>query len=325
MEGRSLAFPRGERLRADLTLLAVAVVWGSSFVAQRVAAAHLGTFLYNGTRFALGALTLLPLVGRRWRALPRLELWGGALAGLLLFGAANFQQAGLRFTTAGKAGFITGLYVVLVPLFLALGWRQWPRWSAWIASFLAAAGLCLLSGVGRLALAPGDGWELAGAVLWALHLILIGYLAQRVDVLRLALVQYFVCALLSMVLGLGLEYGRGQVGCGQVGCGQVGCGQATPLQGLAVAWWAVVYTGVLSVGLGFTLQVVGQRRAPATDAAIILSLEAVFAALFGYLLLGEALTAQQYLGCGLMLAGMVVAQVSSFSQPASGEQQQFPV
>ena len=155
-------------------------------------------------------------------------------------------------------------------------------------------GLFLLSGVGRLTLAPGDGLELAGAVLWALHVILIGVLAQRADVLRLALVQYLVCGLLSAVLGLGLEYGRGQ---------------ATPLQGLAVAWWAVVYTGVLSVGLGFTLQVVGQQRAPATDAAVILGLEVVFAALFGWLLLGETLTAQQFLGCGLMLAGMFVAQM----------------
>jgi len=301
MAGRSLTSScgeprrtaRGERLRADLILLAVAVVWGSSFVAQRVAAAYLGPFFYTGTRFLLGALTLLPLAGRRLRALTRLEWWGGALAGLLLFGAANLQQAGLRFTTAGKAGFITGLYVVLVPLFLALGWRRWPRWSAWAASLLAVAGLFLLSGVGRLTLAPGDGWELAGAVLWALHVILIGYLAPRADVLRLALVQYLICGLLSTALALGLEYGHGQ---------------AMLLQGLAVVWWAVVYNGVLSVGLGFTLQVVGQRRAPATDAAVILSLEAVFAALFGWLLLGETLTAGQFLGCGLMLAGMVVAQ-----------------
>jgi len=285
---------RGERLRADLILLAVAVIWGSSFVAQRVAAAHLGPFLYNGTRFLLGALTLLPLAGRRLRGLTRLEWWGGALAGLFLFGAANLQQAGLRFTTAGKAGFITGLYVVLVPLFLALGWRQWPRWSAWAASLLAVAGLFLLSSVGRLTLAPGDGWELAGAMLWALHVILIGNLAPRADVLRLALAQYLICGLLSTALGLGLEYGRGQ---------------ATLLQGLAVAWWTVVYNGVLSVGLGFTLQVVGQRRAPAIDAVVILSLEAVFAALFGWLLLGEMLAVQQLIGCGLMLAGMLLAQV----------------
>jgi drug/metabolite transporter (DMT)-like permease len=131
-------------------------------------------------------------------------------------------------------------------------------------------------------------------VLWALHVIFIGQLAQRTDALRLALVQYLVCGLLSMVLWLWPGHGRGQTAL---------------LRGLAAAWWAVAYTGVFSIGLGFTLQVVGQQSAPATDAAVIMSLEAVFAAFFGWLLLGETLTAQQLLGCGLMLAGMLLAHV----------------
>jgi len=257
-----------------------------------VVAAHLDPFVYNSTRFMLGVLTLFPFVGRRLLALTWLELWGGALAGLLLFGASSVQQVGLGFTTAGKAGLINGLYVVLVPLFLALAWRRWQRWFVWVASLLAAVGLFLLSGVGWLTLAPGDGWGLAAAVLWALHVICIGWLAQRTNALRLALVQYLVCGLLSMVLG----YGRGR---------------ATLLQGLAVVWWAVLYTGVLSIGLGFTLQVVGQRGAPATDAAVILSTESVFAVLFGWLLLGETLTGRQLLGCGLMLAGMLLTQAFS--------------
>ena len=279
---------RGERIRADLILLAVAVVWGSSFVAGRVAAAHLDPFLYNGLRFTLGVLTLLPFVGRRLRGLTRVELWGGVLVGLLLFGASSAQQVGLEFTTAGKAGLINGLYVVLVPLFLALAWRRWPRWSVWGASLLATAGMFLLSGLTGFTLAPGDGLELVAAVLWAFHVIFIGRLAQRTDALRLALVQYLVCGLLSLGLGLGMS-----------------------LQGLTVAWWAVLYTGVFSIGLGFTLQVVAQRWAPATDAAIILSMESVFAALSGWLLLGERLTPWQLFGCGLMLGGMVLAQVGT--------------
>ena len=125
---RFATFSRSKRLGADLVLLIVAVVWGSAFVAQRAAAAHLGFFLYNGLRFVLGGLTLWPVVRGRGRTTTRLEWQGGILAGLLLVGASAFQQAGLQFTTAGKAGFITGLYVVLVPLFLALGWRQ--RWGA---------------------------------------------------------------------------------------------------------------------------------------------------------------------------------------------------
>jgi drug/metabolite transporter (DMT)-like permease len=283
---------RGRRLRADLTLLVVAVVWGSAFVVCRLAAAQTGSFLYNGARFLVGALTLLPLAWTRLRGLSRVEVWGGMLAGILLCVGAGLQQTGLRFTTAGKAGFITGLYVVLVPLFLALVWRQWPRWSTWAASLLAAAGLFLLSAVERLALAPGDGLELAGAVFWALHVILIGRLAQRVDVLRLALAQYLVCGLLSLMAGLVIK------------------SPAAP--GLASVWWAVLYTGVFSVGLGYTLQVVGQQHAPAADAAIILSGEAVFAALSGWLVLGEQLAPWQLLGCALMLSGMLLAQASTW-------------
>jgi drug/metabolite transporter (DMT)-like permease len=278
---------RGERLRADLTLLTVAAIWGVAFVVNRAAAQHVGALVYNGARFFVAALTLLPFIGRRARDFSRIELWGGALAGLLLFAGSALQQMGLHYTTAGKAAF-TGLYVVLVPLFLALMWRQWPRWTAWIASLLAAVGLFFLSAVEQLALAPGDGLELAGAVLWALHVIVIGWVAPRVNALRLALVQYLVCGPLSMVLGLGLE--------------------PQSLGGLMVVWWAVIGTGMFSMGLAYTLQVIGQKHTPPTDAAIILSAEAVFAALSGWLMLGETLTAQQLLGCGLMLAGMLMAQ-----------------
>ena len=282
---------RGQRLKADLTLLVVAAAWGSAFVVCRLAAAQTGSFLYNGARFLLGVLTLLPFVGARWRGFTRVEVWGGARAGALLFAASGLQQMGLQFTTAGKAGFITGLYVVLVPLFLALVWRQWPPWSTWAASLLAAMGLFLLSAVEQLALAPGDGLELVGTVFWALHVILIGRLASRVDVLRLALMQYLVCGLLSLATGLMFEL--------------------STAPGLASAWWAILYTGVFSVGLGYTLQVVGLRHAPATDASIILSGEAVFAALAGWLVLGERLALWQLLGCGLLLAGMILAQAST--------------
>lgn len=278
-----------ERLKADLILLIVALIWGSGFIAQRVAASHLSPLMYNGTRFLLGALVILPLTAQRLRRLTRAEWKGGTLAGLLLFGASFLQQTGLRFTTAGKAGFITGLYVVLVPLLLALIWRRSPRPSAWIASLLATGGLFLLSSPGRLALAPGDGWIVACAVVWAFHVILIGLLASETDPLRLAVVQFTVCGVLS--LGLALAWGRDSV------------------EGLLASGWAIIYSGVTSVGLGFSLQVVGQRRAPPTDAAVILSLESVSAAVFGWLLLGERLTPVQITGCGLMLLGMLVAQL----------------
>ena len=286
-----LSGPGGERLRADLMLLTVALIWGVGFVVNRLAALQVDALLYNGVRFMLGTLTLAPFVWRRWRGLSRLELWGGALAGVVLFAGSAFQQMGLRFTTAGKAAFITGLYVVLVPLLLALVWRQRPHWTAWAASALAATGLFLLSAVERMALSPGDSLELAGALMWAFHVIIIGRLARRVDALRLALAQYAVCGLLSILAGLALE--------------------ERTWGGLAAAWWAVVFTGVLSVGLAYTLQVMGQRHAPPTDAAVILSAETVFAAFSGWLVLGETLSARQWVGCGLMLGGMILAQVRS--------------
>lgn len=270
-------------------MLTVSVIWGSAFVAQRVAAASVNAFLFNGARFLIGAAVLLPLAGRSLRALGRPALPGIFLAGALLFGGAAFQQLGLQTTTAGNAGFITGLYVVLIPIFLAIGWRQRPRPAIWGAAGLASAGLFLLSTGGSLRLAPGDALEFGGSILWALHVILIGRLVARYPVALIAIGQYLICGLLNLAAA-----------------SLVGVPQA--LAGMAQGWWAVLYTGVLSIGVGYTLQVFGQREAPPADAAILLSMEAVFAALFGWLLLGEILSPMQLLGCALMVAGMVLAQ-----------------
>jgi drug/metabolite transporter (DMT)-like permease len=207
----------------------------------------------------------------------------------MLFVGASLQQWGMRYTTAGNAGFITGLYVVLVPLLLAVFWHQKPRRSIVIAALVAATGLYLLSTGGSLRLNPGDGLELGGAFLWAGHVILIGWLAQRANVFRISIGQNLICGLLSLGAFALLA-------------------QPDPWLGLKESWWAIVYTGVLSIGIGYTLQIVGQREAPPSDAAIILSGEAVFAALFGWLWLNEQLSGIQLLGCGLILAGMFLAQ-----------------
>jgi drug/metabolite transporter (DMT)-like permease len=286
--------PERLRLKADLTLLLVALVWGSAFVAQRVAALSMGVYLFNGLRFLLGVLVLLPLAlrTRRDAAGIRASLPGMLLAGLLLFGGTSLQQLGLRYTTAANAGFITGLYVVLVPLLLALGWRQPPRRVVWLAAALSAAGLFLLSTGGSFSLKLGDALELAGAFLWAFHVLCIGWLVQRADVLHISVVQCTVCGLLSLGMALALESGS--------------------LSQVSGAWWTVIYTGLLSIGLAYTLQGVGQKVAPPADAAILLSLEAVFAALAGWLFLDERLSAVQLLGCALMLGGMLLAQVPQF-------------
>jgi len=289
-EPAGAASARRERLRAELLLLLVALLWGSAFVAQRLGMEQVGPFAFNTARFAVGALTLIPVLGwRRLRAIRRAELGGGAILGLLLFAAASFQQIGLIWTTAGKAGFITGLYVVIVPLLLAVTWQEWAGWMSWLCAGLATVGLFLLSAQVNFRLAPGDGWVLGSAVIWALHVIGIGRIAPGRDPLRLALVQFAICSLLSFPSGLLLEPGT--------------------WPGLLLAAPAVLYAGVVSIGLGYTGQVVAQRHTKPTHAAIILSLESVFAALFGWLMLEETLSPQQLAGCALMLAGMLLAQL----------------
>ena len=305
-----------ERLWANLALLLVAAIWGSAFVAQRLGLEKMGPFAFNAVRFAVGALVLLPIHWARSRAskakgesqkplsLRSSELRGGLLLGLLLFAGASFQQIGLIYTTAGKAGFITGLYIVIVPLLLALVWRERVEWSSWLGAGLALVGLFLLSqqelgGLGDhkgspllglgFQLAPGDGWVLIGALMWALHVIAIGRIAPGRNPLRLAMIQYTVCFLLSMPIALVLEPGT--------------------WAGIFLAAPALLYTGLLSTGLGYTGQVIAQRHTTPTHAAIILSLESVFAALAGWLFLEEVLSMQQLIGCGLMLAGMLLAQV----------------
>jgi drug/metabolite transporter (DMT)-like permease len=291
----TISKPRVERIKADLALLAAATIWGSAFAAQRIAALHLDAFSFNGTRFLIGALALLPLSWRSWEGFNRRALWGSVCAGLLLFGGAAFQQSGLQFTTAGNAGFITGLYVVLIPIILAIWHRRTPERLSWTASFIAALGLFLLSTGGRFALAPGDGQVLVGAVLWAFHVILIGRLVRNTPVLPLAITQNLVCAMLNLILAGGM-------------------GSGLAFQELTEVWWAVIYTGIFSIGLGYSLQAAGQRVAPAADAAILLSAEAVFAALFGWLFLNEQLAPSQLLGCALMLGAMLLAQYDLFKR-----------
>ncbi len=277
-----------KRLKSDIILFIVAMVWGSAFVGQRFAAQHIGPFLFNGSRFILAALILLPLALKQKKKLNFKKMHFTALIGLILFIAGYLQQAGLKYTTAGNAGFITGLYVVFVPVFLAFFFHQRLSWSSWVAAFIATIGLFLLSVQDNFTLAPGDSLELLGAIFWALHVILISKIIKEMEILHFAIGQFAIAGILNLIVGFIFE--------------------SQTLPGFTVAWWAVAYTGILSVGIGYTLQAVGQRHSPPTDAAIILSMEAIFAAAFGYLFLNEILTLQQLLGCILILAGIIVAQ-----------------
>jgi drug/metabolite transporter (DMT)-like permease len=285
----------------DLFMLAAALIWGTTFVAQHLGMAGVGPFTYTGTRFLLGALIVLPFW--HWRpawlgqplspspaaprgALDRLPL-AGLLLGLVLFAGVNAQQVGLLGTTVSNAGFITGLYVVIVP-FALLGMGERLAGSLWAAVGLATVGLYLLSVKADFSVAPGDWLQLVSAFIWAAHVVLVGVLARRHDPLRLAIAQYLVCGGLSLAWGL----------------------YAEPLSaaGLLQAAPAIIYGGALSVGVAYTLQVVAQKTAIASHAAIIYSSEGLFSALAGWAVLGESLGLRGITGGALMLAAMLLAQ-----------------
>lgn len=263
---------------------------------QRATANNIGVFWFTGLRFLLAALLLLPFALRSG-LLRRAYLPWMLAAGLVLFAGTNLQQLALRYTTAGNAGFITGLYVVFVPFILVFVLRRRLHLSVWIAAVLSVLGLLLLSSGGKLQLARGDAIVVVGAVFWAVHMVIIDAAVQKVPVLPLAVGQYIVNGLLNLLFGLLIE--------------------PAGLGGLVSSWWAVVYAGAISVGVGYTLQAVGQRHAPPTDAALILSTEAVFAALFGYLFLNETLSLVQLSGCALIMAAILMVQIWNKPAPAA--------
>ncbi len=280
--------------KANFFLILTAVIWGSAFVAQRIGMGHIGPFTYNGIRFALGAAMLLPVV-RHWddpsdrnKGFSGTVIPGGILAGVVMFAGASFQQIGLIYTTAGKAAFITGLYVVMIPM-IGCFWGDKPGAGGWTGAIFAVTGLYLLSVTEDFTLAPGDLWELAGAFFWTAHVLILSRLSPRVNPVRLACIQAAVCSFLSLVTAVFTE--------------------TATFDGLIGAGVPILYGGLMSVGVAYTLQVVAQRDAPPVHAAIILSLEALFAAIAGWLILDEVLTFRALIGCILMLSGMMAAQL----------------
>jgi drug/metabolite transporter (DMT)-like permease len=282
-------------LTADFLLLLTAAIWGFAFVAQRVGNATMGPFTFNAIRFSLGAVALLPLLfwqRKKDADLPKLHWRKLAvpvlLTGLALFAGATLQQVGLLGTTAGKAGFITGLYVILVPI-LALTWGRRTHLAHWIGAALAAVGLYFLSVRSGFSISPYDLIVLVGAFIWAGHVHLIDRYAGKVGPVRLAIIQFAITGILSAIIAILIE--------------------SIDLAGIVAGVWPILYGAFLSVGLAYTLQIVAQRRADPAHAAIILSLEGAFAALGGWLILQEVLGPRGLIGCGLMLAGTLVSQL----------------
>ena len=282
-------------LRADLLMLLTALIWGTGFVAQTAGMDHIGPYLFSGLRFALGSLCLMPLILRNAKTarvpeplLNRGMLRAGIIMGLALALGINLQQVGLLFTSVTNSGFITGLYVIVVPLLgLLLGHKT--GLGTWLGCLLAVVGMCLLSIGDNFHVASGDWLQLIGAFVWGAHVVLVSLFASRHDPIRLAFLQFATCSVVSLLLAVLFE--------------------PIALNAIIDAGPALLYGGIVAVGVGYTLQVVAQKHAIASHAAIILSLEAVFAAIAGAWILGEALQLRGYIGCGLMLAGMLLAQL----------------
>ena len=288
------------QFQANLILLLTALIWGFGFVAQRMGMDHLGPYAFNVCRFLVGALSLLPLLFffRKKESGPtelNPSFWKfSILAGFALFGGATLQQVGIQYTTVGKAGFITGLYVVIVPI-LGLFLRQKIGMWTVIGCTLAVLGLYFLSIKEDFSMGWGETMVLIGAFFWAVHVQVIGTANKRnLNPIKLALVQYLVCAALNLLLSLVFE--------------------TFHLDQVILASGAILYAGIVSVGIAFTLQVIAQKKVEPSRAAIILNLEAVFAVLAGWLFFTELLTMKEWLGCGLMFLGMILSQMKSQEQ-----------
>jgi drug/metabolite transporter (DMT)-like permease len=279
---------------AIIMLWITAAIWGFAFVAQRAGMEYIGPFTFNGIRFLLGSFSLLPLLF--WikfkRKRPSLKnkniLKGGLIAGVVLFIAASLQQAGMVYTTAGKAGFITGFYVILVPLIGVFIGQHITR-LLWMGAFIALAGLYLLTMSGTFVLQYGDLLILLSAFFWAVHVQVINKLVDTHAALPLSAFQFAICGILSLATGFLVE--------------------TVSLATIFQAAWPLLYGGLMSVGIAYTLQVVAQQHVHPAYASIILSFETVFAVIGGWLLLNEILSLSNLAGGLLMLTGIVIVQV----------------
>lgn len=285
-------------LRADIMLLVAAAIWGSGFVAQRAGMDHIGPWTFNALRYTIGAAMILPFAWVRWRRVSpdrpptacfdRGTLIDGGMLGLILTVAAGLQQIGMVTTTSARAGFLTGLYVLLVPV-VGLALRHKPAPGHLVGLALAGVGLYFFKPELGADWVVGDFYVIASAFGWALQVVLVGIVARRRDPVMLAGLQFLVAAVISFVVALLREQ--------------------IEFEGIRNAAIAVGFSGIFATGVAYTLQMVAQRDAPHTHAAVLMSLEAVFAAGLGWLFLSETLGTKELIGGGFLLAGMLASQL----------------
>ena len=284
-----------------MLLFLTAVIWGVAFVAQSVGMDYVGAFTFNFTRCIIGGLVLIPCImfldwlkkREKKNSEPEKQdrktlLTGGVCCGVALCVASNLQQFGIKYTTVGKAGFITAMYIVLVPL-LGIFLKKTVGFKVWISVALAVAGLYLLCITEGFSIGWGDFLVLLCAFVFSIHIMVIDYFSPKVDGVKMSCIQFFVCGLLS---GVGMLISE------------------TPdIHAILQAWMPILYAGVMSCGVAYTLQIVGQKGMNPTVASLILSLESVVSVLAGWLLLGQKLSTRELSGCALMFVAIILAQL----------------
>ncbi len=285
-------------MKSNLLLFITAIIWGFAFVAQRAGMEYLGPFTFNTARFTLGSISLIPLLllnrktkFEKRKLFPFSDkhfLIGGLAAGTTLFLGATFQQSGLVYTNAGKAGFITGFYIILVPI-AGLLIKQKTSLFTWVGAIIAIVGLYFLSVSEQLAINLGDVLVLIGALFWSIQILVIGFYSKKVDPFQLAFMQFVICSFLSLIASV--------------------ISETIIIANIVSACLPILYAGIFSVGIAFTIQVVAQKKAHPANAAIIMSLEAVFALIGGWIVLNETISIRGLFGCLLMFTGMIVSQL----------------
>lgn len=282
----------------NLLLITVALIWGCAFVAQSIGMDYVEPFTFTAVRSILGALALLPCIAvfdhinkKKGKAVAKVDgklLKAGVISGLLLAGAVNLQQVGIMYTSAGKAGFITALYIVLVPI-SGIFLRKKISGSVWLSVALATGGLYLLCINESLTINNGDILVFLCAFIFAAQILVVDHYAPMVDGVKMAFLQFFVCGIVSLVPMLIWE---------------------TPnLSNILAAWQPICYTAFMSTSIAYTFQIIGQKYTEPTIASLLMSFEAVFATVAGFIILNEVMTSREFLGCVIMFSALILAQV----------------
>lgn len=299
--GRKTEEMKTTKIRNSLLLLLAACIWGVAFVAQSAGMDYVGPFTFNASRFLLGGTVLLPLIF--WRRQKeagqkmsreekgkkrRTAVIGGICCGLAICSASTFQQMGIMYTTVGKAGFITTLYIIMVPIF-GLFFHKRVRPVVWLGAVMAACGLYLLCMNESLSLNRGDVLVFICAVLFSVHILVIDYFSPKADGVVLSCIQFYTSAVICTVCALIWE--------------------KPSLSGITGAAVPILYAGIMSCGVAYTLQIIGQKDMDATVAALILSLESVVSVLAGWVILGQKMSGKELLGCAIVFAAVVLVQL----------------